>query len=157
MNKLLCFSLLISSLNAVNVENDIERDYIFPKWKEFNKINKKILHSHAHNAFVDIYLNNIAKKAYIHEHEKFPRNSIIIKPLYRETSREHLARLVVMVKMHKGYDSKHNDWWYGVYDKTGTIAWHQGKIASCIRCHTIAKKTDYLFTQSVNEKIEFQD
>ena len=59
--------------------------------------------------------------------------------------------------MHKNYDTQNNDWWYGIYDRTGTEVWHEGKIESCINYHQIAKKTDYLFTESVMENIHFQD
>ncbi|WP_148218543.1 cytochrome P460 family protein [Sulfurimonas autotrophica] len=52
---------------------------------------------------------------------------------------------------------QNNDWWYGAYDKTGTTVWFEGKIKSCIKCHQIAKKTDYLFTESVMEEIDFQE
>ena len=157
MNKLLLLLLFITTLNAGNVENDIKRDFIFPKWKEFYKLNKEILHSHGHNAFVDIYLNDIAKTPYINEHTNFPKNSIIIKPLYADEQRKYLARIVVMIKMDKGYDTKHNNWWYGVYDKTGTKVAHEGKIQSCIKCHEMTKHTDYLFTTAVMEEVSFQD
>jgi len=152
---LLFFTIIV--LYAAHVENDVERHFIFPKWKEFHKLNKGLLRSHAHHAMVDIYTNDIATTPYIEKKTSFPEGSIILKPLYKEKDRGYLARLVVMVKMHKGYDTKHNDWWYGVYNKTGTTVWFEGKIKSCIKCHEIAKKTDYLFTESVMEEIDFQE
>ncbi|WP_457743771.1 cytochrome P460 family protein [Sulfurimonas sp.] len=157
MSKFLLLFIFFTTLNAGHVENDIKRDYIFAKWKKFHKLNKEILHSHGHNAFVDIYLNDIALSPYINKHTHFPKNSIIIKPLYADEEREHLARIVIMIKMAKGYDEAHSNWWYGVYDKTGTKVAYEGKIKSCIECHKIAKQTDYLFTTTVMEEINFQD
>ena len=157
INKLLVALLLTSSINAGTVENDVARHFIFPKWKKFHKLNTILLHSHAHNALVDIYINNIATKYYIEKKSFFPEGSILIKPLYKKVGREHLARLVVMVKMYKNYDSSHNDWWYGVYDEKGTTVWFEGRIKSCIKCHKLAEKTDYLFSQDVMDQIEFQE
>lgn len=142
---------------AAHVEDDVARNFIFPKWREFNKLNKALLRSHDHHAMVDIYTNDIAIEPYVKQKKSFPEGSIIIKPLYKEKNRGYLARLVVMVKMHKGYDTKNNDWWYGVYDKTGTTVWFEGRIKSCIKCHEIAKETDYLFSETVMETIEFQE
>ncbi len=152
---LLFFSIAV--LYAAHVENDVERHFVFPQWKKFHKLNKALLHSHDHHAKVDIYTNDIATTPYIEQKKLFPIGSIILKPLYKKNDRGYLARLVVMVKMHKNYDKAHNDWWYGVYDKTGTTVWFEGKIQSCIICHERAKKTDYLFSEKVMEEIEFQD
>ncbi len=157
ISKFLAILLIISNLNAGKVENDIPRHFIFPHWKGLHKLNKALLHSHAHHAFVDIYSNNIATIPYVKKNSSFPEGSILIKPLFNEKHKEHLSRLVIMVKMHKGYDTEHNDWWYGVYDKTGTTVWFEGKIKSCINCHKLAKKTDYLFCEDVMEQIDFQD
>ncbi|MEN4045004.1 cytochrome P460 family protein [Sulfurimonas sp. NWX367] len=159
MNNLLLLLLLITAnIFAAYTKNDASQDFIFPKWRELHKINKALLHSHDHHAAVDIYTNEIATKPYIEQQSFFPEGSVILKPLYKKNSRRsYLARLVVMVKMHKGYDTKNSDWWYGVYDKTGTDVWFEGKIKSCIQCHEIAKKSDYLFTEKVMEEIEFQE
>jgi hypothetical protein len=48
-------------------------------------------------------------------------------------------------------------WWYGVYDETGMEGSHQGKIKSCIKCHTQAKETDYMFSESVIESINEEE
>ena len=65
---------------------------------------------------------------------------------------------VAEIARKKGYDPKNSDWWYGVYDETGTEGWYTGIIKSCIHCHETARKTDYLFTQSVMFEIrEFID
>lgn len=88
--------------------------------------------------------------------KKFPVGAKFIKPLYADNRRNHLARLVVMVKRESGYDSENGDWWYGVYDKTGKDAWYQGQIHSYIQCHKIVKESDYLFTETVMDNIEMQ-
>lgn len=157
-NLFIIFLLITTNIYAAEVKKSEQQHFIFPKWREFHPLNKTLLHSHAHNAMVDIYTNDIASQPYIERKAHFPEGSIIIKPLYKENNRNgYLARLVIMVKMHRGYDTEHNDWWYGVYDKTGTVVWFEGKIKSCIGCHQIAKKSDYLFTEQVMEEIDFQE
>jgi hypothetical protein len=125
----------------------------FTHWKRHYKLNPTPFHSEAHEAYVDIYLNTLAKTAYIEEKSRFPRGATIYKPLFSDKDAKEFARLVIMVKMQEGYDPQHGDWWYGVYDESGRIAYYQGRIASCIECHKEAKETDYLFSSSVNAEI----
>ncbi len=128
--------------------------FTFKDWKQQIKLNKTIFESEAHNAFVDIYVNQKAEKAYKTRATIFPVGSIVYKPLYTDANKSELAIVVVMQKMPPGYDSEHGDWWYGVYDETGSDGYHKGKIKSCIKCHEQAKKTDYMFSNDVMDKIE---
>jgi hypothetical protein len=121
-----------------------------------SKLNHNLLESDDHRAYVDIYVNRLAKEPYIREDEKFPIGSVIVKPLYPEEKRDNLNRIVIMMKMQKGYDSTNGDWWYGSYNKDGTKAYVSGKIQSCIACHEVAQDTDYLFSESVMFKIKSQ-
>ena len=152
MLKLLILSILLSSLIAQ--ENELKKTFSFPNWKKLHLLNKSPFKSFDHSAYIDIYVNDLAKYAYINKKNEFKVGSIIIKPLYPQPKRENIARLVIMMKMDKNYDDAFNDWWYGVYDETGTQMWHEGKILSCISCHIRAKKSDYLFSHSVMEIIE---
>ena len=128
----------------------------FEDWREKIKLNLDAFESDAHNAYVDIYVNELAKEAYEKRLDLYPVGSEVFKPLYNDEERTRLARLVIMIKMQKGYDSKNGDWWYGVYDQTGRDAWHQGRIKHCIDCHALAKETDYMFSESVMDEIEVQ-
>ncbi|QOY55669.1 cytochrome P460 family protein [Candidatus Sulfurimonas marisnigri] len=155
-SKLLLISLLFTLLYSKHEDGASAEKFVFPKWKSMNLLNKELLNSIDHNSFVDIYVNDIAKSAYINKNNKLPEGSIILKPLYPERKRENLARLVIMMKMKDGYDSENENWWYGVYDKTGTNGWFEGKIDSCINCHEHMWSTDYLFSESVINKINTQ-
>ncbi len=129
-------------------------DFDFTGWQKTYKLNHDTIESEAHNAFLDIYLNDLAKEPYIKEWTLFPVGSIVYKPLYSDAHRKEFARLVVMVKMKPGYDAQHGDWWYGVYDESGKENYYQGKIRSCIACHEQGKETDYMFSKSVNKRID---
>lgn len=152
MKKIVLASILIlsmvfmSGLSASDTDNN---QFTFPDWKNLHKLNTEALASGSHQAWVDIYVNELAKKAYIEKWRLFPVGSIVVKPIYSDQERSETSKLTIMVKMEKGYDSDNADWWYGVYDESGTEVWHQGKIESCIKCHTRAKETDYMFSESV--------
>lgn len=157
---LLSTLLLLTSASAENgdsktvVKHDDKDEYTFPRWKSMFRLNDMPLKSHAHRAWVDIYVNRYAREAYTKRAALFPIDSIIVKPLYSDAQRSAIARLVIMMKMDKGYDPKNGDWWYGAYDESGMEGWHQGKIKSCIKCHSRAKETDYMFSERVMEDIE---
>ena len=110
--------------------------------------------SGSHNAYVDIYVNKAAEAAYRERKALFPVGSEVYKPLYATPEKKEIALLVIMRKMAPGYDNEHNDWWYGVYDGSGRVGYHKGKIRSCIACHAQARETDYMFSSSVMDRIE---
>lgn len=126
---------------------------VFPKWKKYYNLTPEIIDSDAHNAYIEIYLNDIAKDAYINVEPVFKEGAKVFKPLYADPQGKEFARLVIMVKMQEGYDSENGDWWYGVYDESGTKMWYEGRIPECIACHAMAKETDYMFSRSVMKKI----
>ena len=164
MRTFFIFLLTLLLFNACSPESQkkydseykASEDISFEDWKKQTRLNEEPLDSASHNAFIDIYANDLGAKAYIQKAKVFPVGAELFKPLYTDTKRKKLVRLVVMVKKEQGYDSENGDWWYGIYDKTGKEAWYQGRINSCIQCHRIAKESDYLFTESVMDNIEMQ-
>lgn len=138
------------------VEYDYKSEFIFPYWRTLERLNDDPIESDAHRAFIDVYVNDLAKTPYISTASSFPPGAFIVKPLYFDESRRSIARLVIMMKMEPGYDPKNNDWWYGVYDQNGMEGWYQGRIGSCIRCHSLAREHDFLFSEGVMESIREQ-
>ena len=156
--------MFMSDLFASNIDNDkrvikddSKNQFTFPRWKSLHKLNTEALKSDSHRAWFDIYINTLAKKAYIQKWRLFPVGSIVVKPLYPDPKRSETSKLTIMIKMEKGYDTDNSDWWYGVYDETGMEGWYQGKIKSCIKCHTYGKETDYMFSESVMESINEEE
>lgn len=125
----------------------------FPKWKESYDLTRGVIESDAHNAYVEILMNKKAVAAYREVKSLFPVGSKLYKPLYGDPGGKNFARLVIMVKMEEGYDSENGDWWYGVYDESGTKMAYEGRIPECISCHAMAKETDYMFSRSVMKKL----
>jgi hypothetical protein len=161
---LILSAVLILDLSASKTDNDegvikddFKNQFTFPRWKNLHKLNTEALESDSHRAWFDIYINELAKKAYIQKWSLFPVGSIVVKPLYSDPERSETSKLTIMIKMEKGYDTNNGDWWYGVYDKTGMEGWYQGKIKSCIKCHAYGKETDYMFSESVMESISEEE
>lgn len=131
-----------------------KENFLFTDWHKQIKLNPIVLESEAHNAYVDIYVNKLAESTYRNRGSTFKEGAVVYKPLYYSRDKKEIAIIVIMKKMHKGYDTPHNDWWYGVYDENGQVGYHQGRIKSCIACHAQVPQTDYMFSQSVMDKIE---
>lgn len=123
-------------------------------WKQWHRLNKEILDSEAHAAMVDVYVNDKARAVYENATAPYPVGAMVVKPLYADKDRKECARIVVMVKMPAGYDTKNGDWWYGVGDESGEAMYYQGVLRSCIACHKAVEETDYMFSQSVMAKIK---
>lgn len=136
------------------IQTKAEHIKVFPKWKKSYDLTKGIIESDAHNAYVEILMNKKAVDAYVEVKPVFPVGSEVFKPLYSDADGKRFARLVIMVKMKEGYDSENGDWWYGVYDESGTEMAYEGRIPECISCHAMAKETDYLFARSVMKKLK---
>ena len=151
------FMLDLSASKADNDEAVIKHDnknkFTFPGWRNLHKLTTEALESMDHNAWFDIYINTLAKKSYLGKLSLLPVGSIVVKPLYPDQKRSETSKLTIMIKMEKGYDRENGDWWYGVYDETGMEGYYRGKIQSCIECHTQAKETDYMFSESIMESI----
>ena len=126
----------------------------FSDWNKNYDLTKGIIESDGHNAYVEIFLNEKAVDSYVEVKPVFPVGPEVFKPLYSDPQGDRFARLVIMVKMEEGYDSEHGDWWYGVYDESGTEMAYEGRIPECINCHAMAKETDYLFSRSVMKKLK---
>jgi len=151
LSSLILGTVFMHDLSASNTDH--KNQFTFPHWKNLHKLNTEALRSDSHSAWFDIYINVLAKKAYIQQWSLLPVGSIVVKPLYPDPDRSETSKLTIMIKMEKGYDRDNGDWWYGVYDERGMEGRHQGKIKSCIKCHTHSKETDYMFSESVMESI----
>ena len=151
------FMIDLSAFNTdhdeVVIKDDSKNQFTFPRWKSLHKLNTEVLESDAHRAWFDLYVNTVAKKAYTEKLSLFPVGSLVLKTHYSDEERSGIAKLGIMLKMKKGYDAEHGDWWYGVYDETLMKGSYQGKIKSCIKCHMQVKETDYMFSESMMENI----
>ena len=69
------FKIILLTLYIVNLlSNEIKSivpEFTFPFWQDMHRLNKNLIQSQDHNAYVDIYVNDLAKVPYVQESEKF--------------------------------------------------------------------------------------
>jgi hypothetical protein len=68
----------------------------------------------------------------------------VVKVMYKDAGATSIANIMGMTKMPAGYDPDKGDWFYGVYDESGTKTMQAGKLEMCIDCHSSSDDTDYL-------------
>jgi len=111
-----------------------------------------------HGMFLKMYLNRTAAGNL----GNLPHGSILVKENYGKDKKTLMA--VTVMYRTKGYDSKHNDWYWVKYMPDGSVAkvpsmpkfpkkmWGKsiaGRFPSCIMCHGGADGKDFAF---VNDK-----
>jgi hypothetical protein len=117
----------------------------YASWTKFNDNPIK-----GHEVWANVYVNDLAQGIYLlASGSVFPACSKIVKTHLEGPESEAIAAITVMVKMLPGYDPDHNDWWWGMYDKTGKVAEMSGKVQVCIACHQPASEADYVFAKAV--------
>ena len=98
------------------------------------------------NKFVRVYVNAAGEEAMSSkEAMKYPVGTVIVKEKLSSAEIKHPELLTVMVKREKGYNPKHGDWEYGVFDGAGKKVQARGKLKNCQSCHQKQAKQDYVF------------
>ncbi len=101
-----------------------------------------------HGAFLKMYANRTAAFS----PKELPHGSVIVKENYGP-DKETLMAVTVMYRS-RGYDPKHNDWYWIKYLPDGKVATTPpekgakpiaGKFPSCIECHSSAAGNDFAF------------
>ena len=141
--------------SASSAENCGESTLAFEGWQQWAAITPEPVRSEGHsNNWVGIYTDELAENTYRSASSPFPVCAKIVKPIYTDSTGTYIRKLTIMVKMPPGYDPENADWWYGVYDASGTRMKRQGKLMDCIPCHKQAAETDYLFSKEVMNALE---
>jgi hypothetical protein len=97
-------------------------------------------------AYIDVYVNEIGRAAM---HTKgdtvFPEGTVIVKAKRHDERDVEPTLLTVMVKRTKGYNPEVGDWEFAVVDGKVTTVREQGRLRSCMGCHTTVAGTDFVF------------
>jgi hypothetical protein len=119
----------------------------YKKWSMWPGKGKLYKGTEPHGALLTVYVNDIALKS-IKAGKGMGNNSIVLKENY--TPAKKLAAVTVMYKV-KGYNPDGGDWFWAKYDPDFKIQ-AEGKVGTCLGCHTGAKDNDYLYTGKVKTK-----
>jgi hypothetical protein len=104
------------------------------------------------NAAITVRMNDVALTAFSANAFPYPMGSVVVKEkhLGSDWADRPRGRIVSppegiggMVKRSPGYDPEHGDWEYFYFEDPSKI--EQGKIESCVGCHSSAKVKDYVF------------
>ena len=98
-----------------------------------------------HGAFLTTYVNEPACEAIEKKEGSMPDGAIICKQNF-DKEKKYVA-LTVMYKV-KGYDPMEGDYFWAKYSPDGRID-GEGKISSCINCHSHQRENDFVFTSSL--------
>jgi hypothetical protein len=93
-----------------------------------------------HGKFLKVYVNDKALEA-VKAGRPLPPGSMVVKENYNAD--KELAAVTPMYKV-EGYDPDAGDYWWAKIGPDGEIM-AEGKVASCIKCHSHADGGDYLF------------
>jgi len=119
----------------------------FSNWTSWTQVNDQIFMSKGHKKkpanvftppqYADFYKN-------LSEGQKAPVGFQVAKAHYPDMTGASVAVVMVMAKMQAGYDPDNGDWFYGIYDPSGTKAMQSGKLEMCQDCHDTYDDQDYL-------------
>ncbi|MFO7607134.1 MAG: cytochrome P460 family protein [Desulfurivibrionaceae bacterium] len=136
---------LADQLPVKNVDD--LKDYITDKnpytdWQLWPGTEKLYEGTQPHGAFLTTYVNDIALERLQADKDKFPNGSIVVKENYNK--QKELAAVTAMYKV-KDYNPSDGDWYWIKYLPNGEVE-AEGKVGSCIRCHSKMKSKDWVFT-----------
>ena len=98
-----------------------------------------------HGAFLTTYVNGAALKAIELKTGSMPYEAIICKQNFNKDKK--YVSLTVMYKV-KDYNPAEGDYFWAKYAPDGRIE-AEGKISSCINCHSHKRGNDFIFTSSL--------
>ena len=114
----------------------------YENWDQWPGYNGMYEGQSPHGAFLKLYVNDAAKKAITQGKKTLPANAIVVKENYNK--KKKLVAITPMYKV-KDYNPEAGDWFWAKYSARGDIQ-AEGKVGSCIDCHSDMKDKDYLFS-----------
>jgi hypothetical protein len=101
------------------------------------------------NRYITVWVNPKGRSA-MGDGSVFPAGSVIIKEK-RDGVSGPVVLSTVMVKRAKGYNPPCGDWEFAVLDASGRRILDDGKLDSCMKCHTDKSKLDYTYRTYVDK------
>lgn len=105
-------------------------------------------HNPHFSRYITVYVNAVGEKA-MFDGGTFPEGSVIVKEK-RDGEDGPVILSTVMIKREKGYNSACGDWEFAATNALATKTDGEGKLESCMHCHSSQSSKDYLFKTYVN-------
>jgi hypothetical protein len=153
----------IASSNEAAVLQATER---FEKYRSWLQVNKKpmVMESSASllcapptigrqrtdsphkDKFIVVFVNQSGSQAMMEQLQpKFPQGSVIVKEKLSSAESASPELLTAMVKREKGFNPAGNDWEFFVLSGDAKTLQAQGRLDSCLACHTAKRGNDFVF------------
>ncbi|MEY2341553.1 cytochrome P460 family protein [Acidithiobacillus sp. IBUN Pt1247-S3] len=113
---------------------------IMPESRTF-QAGSRIVDVHTTDLASAAAIQSIKKAGGIVKVSKYENGSLLVKENYNQEKK--LTGVTAMLKA-KGYDASDRNWVMAAYKPDGTVAAF-GKIGSCIACHVMVSKQDFVF------------
>lgn len=114
----------------------------YTKWKMWPGHEGMYAGKSPHGAYLKVYLNPIAYAA-VDQKRAMPNGAIIVKENYGKDKKTLMA--VTPMYRVKGFNPDAGDWFRGKYGPKGKVM-AAGKVKGCIKCHSVQKSKDWIFT-----------
>jgi hypothetical protein len=135
-------AIALEDLNARTLWKHMNQDEPYAEYSFWPENVGLVKGNAPHGEFIKTFVNDRALKP---KGPHFPDGSVIVKENY--TADSTLAKLTVMYKA-KGYNPEGGDWFWAVYEPDGAVK-AEGKVQSCIGCHTVRKDKDFVFLYTI--------
>lgn len=117
---------------------------VFQPYRSWSKVNAKPIRptpTTAHPGFKNVYASKRAVRG------RYPYGTILVKEGFAP-GRKYVNLIAAMRKI-RGVDPKHGDWRWIEYTRSapGERFTELARDGVCWGCHTLAKKTDWVFTR----------
>jgi len=118
----------------------------FSGWDGWTKMSTSRHLSKGHGkSWVEVFVAPEIADTYRAATGPYPEGAKIVKAQYATEDSTEVQKITVMAKMTDDYDSENGNWYYGVFDASGSKAMMEGKLEGCIDCHDSASEKDYAF------------
>ena len=96
--------------------------------------------------FIKVYVNQIGRDEYLDKNAPvFAAGSVIVKEKLQKKDGKGSVELGVMIKREAGFAPDSGDWQFLFVDQKGTVSDGQGLQKSCVACHRMHAKEDFVF------------
>lgn len=131
--------------NGKNLWKHISEINPYTKWDLWPGKTKFYEGSEPHGMLLTVYVSKGAKKVIDEKKGVFGEGDIIVKEAYKP---DRTLRVITVMYKAKDYDPQAGDWFWVKYNPDGSVG-AEGKVGSCIACHSVKADNDWVFISNI--------
>lgn len=133
--------------NAADLFSRITQEDPYTAWGQFPDAQGVLSAIPPHSPFARTWINDTITAALAEGAGVLPNDSIVVKELLATMDAAEPSSLTVMWKV-ADFDPNNNNWFWAEMTPDGTVM-AEGKVASCIVCHTLVRNNDFIYLQGL--------